>query len=91
MKVKDLNRNEMIALLKINYKTSVEDLNFRSRRISAAPDEESRKAWERRWKATTKELIGFENAMKCMGIRVVRTYKDHSFYSEITNFEFIEF
>ena len=89
--LKDLDRNGVVTLLELEYKATVEELNFRSRRISAAPDTESRKLWEKRWKDTSKELMGFEKAMKCMGIRVIRTYKDYSFYSQITNFEFIEF
>jgi hypothetical protein len=91
MKVKDLNRNETIALLTINYKATVEELNFRARRVASAPDRESRKNWERRWKDTDLQLRGFENALKCMGIRVIRTFEDYSFYAQITNFEFIEF
>lgn len=89
--LKDIDRNGTINLLKLEYRATVEELNFRARRISHNPDKEDRKKWERRWKDTDLQLRGFERAMKCMGIRVVRTYEDYSFYAQITEFEFIEF
>jgi len=89
--LKDLDRNGVVTLLELEYKSTVEELNFRSRRIASAPDKESRKAWERRWKDTNLQLMGFEKAMKCMGIRVIRTYADYSFYAQITEFGFVEF
>lgn len=82
---------DVVTLLKLEYRSTVEELNFRARRISSAPDKESRKTWERRWKDTELQLRGFERAMKCMGIRVIRTYEDYTFYAQITEFEFIEF
>ena len=89
--LKDLNRKDVVTLLKLEYRSTVEELNFRARRIASAPDKESRKSWERRWKDTELQLRGFENAMKCLGIRVIRTYEDYTFYAQISNFEFIEF
>jgi len=89
--LKDLDRNGLVNLLKLEYQATVEELNFRARRIASAPDKESRKAWERRWKDTDLQLRGFEKAMKCMGIRVIRTYEDYTFYAQIKEFEFIDF
>ena len=80
---------EMLKALQVEYAAIVEEQNRRARRIARATGDD-RKKWEARYNKTMERRHGFETAVKAMGYRVIRTYKDTSFYSEITDFKFIE-
>lgn len=80
--------SEMLKALEIQYAAIVEEQNRRAKRIASATGDD-RKKWEARYNVTMQRREGFECALKAIGYRVIRTYKDISFYSEITGFKFI--
>ncbi len=84
-----MNNEMTMKALEIEYAAIVEEQNRRARRIARATGDE-RKKWEARYNKTMERRHGFETALKAIGYRVIRTYKDTSFYSEITDFKFIE-